>query len=300
MQRQTELVSFGVLLFALAVCACGPNAIDQGEFHEQVFDAGADTSSVQELTRETGAEQVEVADGTWIHYSQLGSCVDIGSQSFDNLNRTLYLVDVVQDDFGVIEETWRGCDVELSPVLNLVPALRRENLDTIYPVVTAGGLVDNTTLEGGYASAPVAELWGVDLDDPVNDILPVSGDDDRIIDSDGDGNPGATLVFGTDICEAFVTQRTSTIYSGSYETFDRIEGTVISASSQFVIDASTAFCRTGYINRPNSPRGTFARQRVDGQGGSLDLDTDGDDLVTCDEIISALFDRLILDDEVCY
>ena len=299
------------LLVTLFVCGCPP---DEGPervgFEEQVFDASGDASFPTELTRETGAEKVDLVDGIWLHYSQLATCVDVGSQSFDNLNRTLYIVDVTQDEFGIAEETWLGCDVVLSPVLNLVPALRRENLEVIYPVVTEGGLAATTTIGAGYASPPVAELWGLELENPLTDALPVSAEDDRIIDSDDDGNPGATLVFGTNICEAFVTQRTSAIYSGRFVTFDRIEGIAVSTTEQFVIDASTSFCRTRYMTRPNDERSTFARQRIDGQGGSLNLDTDRDGTITCEDLlagepsyevlIEALFDFLPLDDDVCY
>jgi len=300
------------LLLTLVLCGCPPSeGPEHGGFEDQTFDASGDAGFPTELTRETGAEKVDLVDGVWLHYSQLATCVDVGSQSFDNLNRTLYIVDITQDDFGITEETWLGCEVVLSPVLNLLPALRRENLDVIYPVVTEGGLTATTTIGAGYASAPVAELWGLELDDPVADTLPVSAEDDRIIDTDEDGNPGATLVFGTNICEAFVTQRTSAIYSGRFVTFDRIEGIAVSTTEQFVIDASTSFCRTRYVTRPNDERSTFARQRIDGQGGgSLNLATDRDGTITCDDLlageatydvlIDALFDRLPLDDDVCY
>ena len=295
---------------AMVLGACAPTeGPSQTGFEDQVADLGVDVGSSSELTRDTEAQQVERLSGTWLQYSQLSSCVDVGSQSFDTYSRTIYLVDVEHDDFGVTRETWRGCDIDLTPLLNLQGVLKTENLETIFPVVTVGGLATSTAVGGGYASAPMAELWGLDLEDPVNDEFPSGPDDSRIIDSDGDGHPGATLVFGTNVCDAYLFQRTSTIYSGSFVAFDRIEGTAVSTTEQVIIDATTMFCKTRYDSRPNDSRNIFARQRVDGAGGSIDLDLDGDGEVTCSEVqgehenftpvTAALFDRIDLDDSVC-
>ena len=252
---------------------------------------------------------MERISGTWLHYSQLSTCVDIGSESFETYARTLYLVDIEHDDYGVAIESWRGCDIELTPVLNLLGVLKAENYDSIFPVTSRGGLATSTAVGGGYASGPMVELWGIALDDPVHDELPTDGDDDRIYDSDGDGHPGATLVMGTNVCDAYLFQRTSAIFMGRVVANDRIEGNAVSTTEQVIIDATTMFCMSTYDSRPNDARNAFARQRVDGEGGSLDLDTDGDGLVTCDEVIgdhedfqpvvAALFDRIDLDDSVC-
>ena len=297
-------------LILLIFSACPP---DSGPSSTHFIDQ--ETVSVEQplppsdLTPETGASYVDTSNGYWLHYSQSATCVDVGSESFDNINRSLYLIEMAQDDFGVLLETWTACDLELSPVLNLLPVIKEENYNAIYPVVTEGGLFTSTNIGGGYSSGPFIELWGLNLDNPLLDPLPTDGDDPAIYDADGDGFPGATLVFGTDICEAYVAQRTITHFMGNLVTYDRLEGTSVMKTRQLVIDANTSFCRTSYSTRSNDTRSRFARQRVDGQGGSLDLDVDGDGTITCEEIqgdqqsfsfiIDALFERIELDDYVC-
>jgi hypothetical protein len=294
----------------LLISACtpdsGPSSVN---FSDQEIVTGEQPEPPTELTRETGAGYVESSNGYWLHYSQSATCVDVGSQSFDNINRSLYLLEMAQDDFGVLIESWQACDLELSPVLNLLPVIKEANYDAIYPVVTEGGLFSSTNIGGGYSSGPFIELWGLNLDNPLMDPVPTDVEDPAIYDADEDGFPGATLVFGTNICEAYVAQRTITHFIGNLVTYDRIEGISVMKTKQLVIDANTSFCRTSYSTRSNDLRNHFSRQRIDGQGGSLDLDTDGDGSITCDEIqgdqpsfsfiIEALFERIELDDHVC-
>jgi hypothetical protein len=297
--RQAPRSAVLALSLGLLALACGPpETPGQTAFANQTVGGGPDAGQVDVV--ETQARVLPTMDGIWLQYNQVSTCVDIVF-SEETFKRDLFLVETIQDDFGVLEEHWTACEIELSPVLGLQPSVTPALLSTSYPITTRGGLVSGTILGSGYVSAALAELWGLDLTDPVNEPLPDDPDDPSIVDSDRDGRPGATLVFG-DFCESFVAQRTLTYYVGEYTAPDRIEGEAISGNKQLLIGATESLCEATYEVRSNHPRSSFVRIRVDGQGGSLDLDTDGDGEVECNEVIpykDTLFERVEIDDRFC-
>lgn len=82
---------------------------------------------------------------------------------------------------------------------------------------------------------------GIRLDDPTNEPLPSDPDDPRIVDDDGDGNPGITVTIqvGDDLTgELYIARREIFAYEASLVTPDRLEGTVTDDSEQLVIGAS--------------------------------------------------------------
>jgi hypothetical protein len=286
------------LIVVAAAAACAPpETPTDGNFEDQST-FGTD-SGVGDLG-EINATVVPTIAGTWLMYSQASTCVDFVVQS-ETYKRSLYIIETTQDDSGVTQERFIACEIELSEVFGLLPSVTPAMLVTSYPIDTVGGLVTGTAVGGGYSSAPLSELWGLEMDDPVNDLFPTESDDSRIVDSDGDGNPGATLVFGN-FCEAYIAQRTLSHYFGAYVTPDRIEGTIVSTSRQLTVDATQTLCASNYEIRSNGPRNHFLRIRVDGEGDSLNLDADGDGSVTCDEVVpfkDVLFERIPIDDDSC-
>lgn len=76
------------------------------------------------------------------------------------------------------------------------------------------------------------ELRGVLLDDPINDALPTSADDPRIIDLDRDGHPGLTVTLtGFPAGDVYLIQRTWDEWEGSADeslegVIERLSGTV--------------------------------------------------------------------------
>jgi hypothetical protein len=288
------------LTFAAALAGCVPGDGPAGNFDAQ--DLGADDGGPSDLGGDRAAERVPSADGVWLHYAQNQTCVDVlATANFETYNRSYYIVTVEQDAFGILSESWENCQIELSPLLGLQPQVLPGLLDDLYPVVTGGGLINSTNIGEGYASGMVAEPWGIRFDDPVNDEFPTSADDPRIEDTDGDGNPGATLDFDEGSCLAFVAQRTSTLYRGEFVEFDRIEGSSVSTNRQLVL-GSTGLCGTQYQVRTITDRNVFTRLRIDGQGGALDLDANEDGQITCSEVLpfkDVLFERVETNDCYC-
>jgi hypothetical protein len=243
-------------------------------------------------------------NGQWLHYSQISTCVEIGS-SLEQLNRSLYLVSVEQLEHGGLIESWRACDIDLTPVLTVQARVTQSVKDSVYPIVSDRGQTAGLYAEQVYLSGPIAELWGVNMDHSSIDPFPTEASDPRIFDSDGDGNPGVTLLVGS-ACEAYIIQRRLSQYAGHFVQPDRIEGEAISVTEQLVADASQAICKTPYQTRSNPSGSRFTRLRVDGRGGAINLDLDEDGTVTCAEVVSrrevlleSSFEVLEVDDASC-
>jgi hypothetical protein len=246
----------------------------------------------------------ETLDGVWAHYSQASTCVDIGS-SLEQINRTLYRVKLTQKPHGGITEEWEACEIDLTPVISVQVRVPERLRQSLYPLTTNAGQVVGSPPQQLYVSGPVVELWGVAMDEPTLDPMPVDADDERIYDMDGDGEIGTTIQIG-DTCQAYMVQRGQTSYSGVLTAPDVVEGEALSVTEQLIIEASSPLCKTSYQTRSQPDRSFFKRVRIDGRGGSLNFDLDDDGDVSCEELMmgrDALFDQYFeaqeVDDESC-
>jgi hypothetical protein len=82
---------------------------------------------------------------------------------------------------------------------------------------------------------------GIELEDPANDPLPTDPDDPRVVDADGDGNPGvtATVQVTEDLeGEIYLARREIFAYDVTQEGPDRLVGVITDSSEQLVIGAS--------------------------------------------------------------
>lgn len=116
---------------------------------------------------------------------------------------------------------------------------------------------------------------GIELDDPANERLPTDPDDPRIIDADGDGNPGITssIEVGDGLRgEIYLARREIFAYDLTQESPDRLVGTITDGSEQLVIGASDPiFAVPAQWEQLDDPeRNPVIWERVDD-----DLDCDG-------------------------
>ncbi len=82
---------------------------------------------------------------------------------------------------------------------------------------------------------------GIRLDDPANESLPTDPNDPRIVDDDGDGQPGITVTIrvSADLSgELYIARREIFAYEAALVEPDRFVGTVTDNSEQLVIGAS--------------------------------------------------------------
>jgi len=82
---------------------------------------------------------------------------------------------------------------------------------------------------------------GIRLADPANEVLPTDRNDPRIVDHDGDGNPGITVTvrIGDGFeGELYIARREIFAYDMTQVGTDELKGTVTDSSEQLVIGAS--------------------------------------------------------------
>ncbi len=112
------------------------------------------------------------------------------------------------------------------------------------------------------------EVRGAVLDDPENDPLPTNPRDGRVVDQDGDGNPGLTVpvvAVGIVSGDTYVVHRLSYALEGSLIDDDTIRGMIDWTGEQIVLAATDAFLSMSYTYRP-APDPTlrcFVMRRVD-------------------------------------
>ncbi|MEE2643873.1 MAG: hypothetical protein VYD19_02960 [Myxococcota bacterium] len=239
-------------------------------------------------------------DGTWLHYSEVSTCVEI-ARSLEQINSSLYLVEVSDRPHGGLSERWTLCEVSLTPVLGQrarVPDALRESLS---PLINERGLRIGDEEKAEYLSGPIVELWGARFDEPVSEAFVTGEDDPRIFDSDDDGERAATLLVG-DACEVQLVQRRITQYQGLFSTPVVFVGGAWSVTEQLILEATQPLCETRYRLRSHPEGSRFIRRRVDGAGGALNLDKDGDGSISCEEVqgsLELLFQPREVDDLSC-
>ncbi len=250
--------------------------------------AGPPTWSAQQVDAKVSGDTIPVAlstelTGTWALATDWATCVKIGKE-WDNRTRKLLRVVLSQQGHRVVEKR-QVCSIMTTPLLGLTTTFPPGVIKGIGPLHVESLLFWNGVGQS-YLGGVDAQLFGVQLDDPIADALPGKSDldDPRIIDSDGDGKPGATLKVGG-ACEVQVVQRALSALDGVVEAPGRIVGQGMHATQQVVLSASMPICGTAYTTRPNDAENHFVLVRVD--AGGLNLDANKDGHVSCPEIVAA-------------
>lgn len=279
-----------VSLATLALSACEAQRLDVAVPDRDalvVADAGVQTL-------DAGATDGELhADGTWLLFIQDRYCLYAAGAVSDFMVWSWYLVNLSGEGPGAemnqvyFQETVKLCAQDQSPVtaglVTYIPAAVTAALPERH---LQGFLLGN--LPGGrFLSTELSENWG--LSDAVGpeDPLPESADDPRVIDQDGDGKVGVTMVIGNNFCTVQIAQRTRYRLSGEVVDSARIEGTLWSDVSKSVFGATLPLCaaENQLDSRPDGNR--MVMMRVDGRNGGTNLDADGDGRIDCAEIMAA-------------
>jgi len=122
-------------------------------------------------------------------------------------------------------------------------------------VPTPRTAVLRATEEGiAFDAANYVEVRGAVLDDPLTDPLPIDPVDPRVIDQDGDGQPGMTVrvtVLGIVEGETYIVQRVQYRLAGWVIGPDRIEGRIEWTDEQVVLAATNPLLEADTIGRPD-------------------------------------------------
>ena len=110
----------------------------------------------------------------------------------------------------------------------------------IIPVATPVEVTDvDGVLRVARPATPTA--IGIALEDPANEPLPADPNDPRIIDADGDGNPGVTssVKVSEDLQgDIYLARREIFAYALTQQSPDRLAGSITDRSEQLIIGAS--------------------------------------------------------------
>ena len=153
-----------VVVLSLLVAGCAPPA-PPGVFSAQ---SGEPAPADAGLDRGGALEWLPNRSGTWLHWSEVSTCVEI-VRSIEQINRSLYLVEIEEAPHGGLQERWRTCEIELTPVIGQqarVPDILRESSA---PLPAEGAMIIGHGEALNYLSGPVIELWGVELERPVSE-----------------------------------------------------------------------------------------------------------------------------------
>lgn len=240
-------------------------------------DRDADWSSDSGVGQGEGAGTMS---GTWLLLHERSTCL-LGQEQ---LTHATYLIDIVQEG-SMLAETRRLCATELSEVLGMKIHIPAATLASIEFIDQDFGMVSSLRVGGSYLSSSELGLWGLNLDNPATDPIPPSPDDERVVDTDQDGKPAVTFMVGAD-CERYQAQRQVMRYHGNFTTPNQIDGQSAGITDLVVYGGSNNFCTIAPPVESNDASSRFRMVRVDGKGGAVHADRDGDGAITCAEAIA--------------
>ena len=136
-------------------------------------------------------------------------------------------------------------------------------------VFTAGG-------ETRFTRAEVGVAVGINLNDPLNEALPMDKNDPRIIDADMDSNPGITIqvkvedanlagIIGGADQQLYVAQVNRNSLSGARQADGKLSGVTVDRSEQLILGGSSQILEMDLPSRPgpNPADNTFLAIPVD-------------------------------------
>lgn len=226
----------------LTVTALWASACGSDDASTQPDAASPDAQTACVPVPDTSAANGEL-DGTWAVLTR--TYADVQGLGGRQIARNVY-VHEYSDNGGTFEVVETLCSLEVDSEdggskvrLNraFIESLPRPTLAGTLAAGDAGGY--DYTLERHYA------VRGVELTDPIGEELPMDAADPRVIDQDGDGNPGITLLLDGFVSgQLFVVQRDFSASSGSQVSGDRVEGLVEWGSETVYLGADPEFLLT--------------------------------------------------------
>ncbi|MCA9544853.1 MAG: hypothetical protein KC613_10700 [Myxococcales bacterium] len=308
----------GAWVLALLAVGCAEVERGVGVFPERDavgFDGGLISDGGRGDASMATAE-LEDPVGTWAVFIEDRKCLSAVGAKVENIIWSWFRVEVVDarapDDTGVrvLRQTGELCTQELSPLIGGLRTIVPDAVVNALDVQPWGAFLQGSAAGSGYLTSEWLDLWGAEGVSP-GEPVPSEVDDPRVIDLDGDGNPGVSFVVGNaaggEACRVFVVQRTKYEMTGVVVDSSRIEGAVDSVIEQNVLDSTSPLCggSNEYVVSPSPSR--FVMIRVDGKGGGLDLDLNDDGTVDCAEIAEGqqilmgggMVQRVDPDNEVC-
>ncbi|HSL59282.1 MAG TPA: hypothetical protein VK866_15655 [Acidimicrobiales bacterium] len=253
--------------WVVAVVAVGLLAVGCGDGGGTAdgADAATSTSTTSASTTVAPADSEPILGeelvGRWAHY-------DVVAYE-DGVLKTL-IISYGFNDFTVVDgeviDSARFCFSEQRTDQPIETSLSDAATQAIRPPSTPVevDLVDGV-LRVRRAATPTPV--GIRLDDPFTESLPTDPDDPRIVDDDGDGNPGITVsIRVTDELsgELYIARREIFAWEALLTGPDTLTGTVTDDSEQLIIGASDPIfaAESSWVQHPDPAKSPIILERV--------------------------------------
>jgi hypothetical protein len=168
---------------------------------------------------------------------------------------------------GQLWNQMRFCHADAASDQNIEISISDAATRAIVPVATP---VEVTEVDGKLnVSRPATPTAiGIKIDDPANEVLPTDPNDPRIIDADGDGQPGVTSrVKVSDELQGdiYLARREIFAYDLTQESPDRLVGSITDRSEQLILGASSPvfLAKTNWKQIDDAVRNPVIWLRVD-------------------------------------
>jgi hypothetical protein len=232
--------TFVALLVALST-GCGSSDESPVTPHKDLL-SEVGSGDVNELVAAVDMSVLDaytVADisGSWAQLQVVATVADapiIGQ--VDTLSIALVRWEIEQSAGGLLTIEQVACELELTSDSAFVQMLIPDAfVDSIVAYQKPGSI--DLSVQPPQLSVPLhPEVHGANLSDPLNDPMPTSAEDPRIVDGDNDGQPGLTVyVSGVVDGALYVVQRNLTTIDGVVSAPNRMEGQLGFAQEQVVL-----------------------------------------------------------------
>lgn len=209
------------------------------------------------VTSVASAAEGEIPDlsGTWSGTTVATMNSRIGPIGGFRTTTTSRLILEIEQDGRELEIHVHTCAVEMDSTNPMVSTSLSDGFVENLGVVVRPAVIREIDGEFQFLVQRQYSAQGVRLADLAQDPLPEDRSDPRLIDQDGDGNPGFTVSVGGMVKgEVYVIQRGWDELSGTIEDEDHIEGHIRWDSVQRVIDASRRLLMRQPSLQPNNER----------------------------------------------
>lgn len=215
---------------------------------------GADTADTTAMTGEI--------DGTWAMVETQTALVEVLGAVMEQRSVSYYRAVIADGKLTVGLCDWKTEDDTKVYTTSMRPSLLAV-LDTFERDLTLtpnGTGFDLATTEG-------VTTRGLNLTDLLTDTMPTEASDARVVDEDGDSNPGISLVItGALQGELYVIHRHKATLSGALESDTRISGRTAWTTEQVILGASSEFLAAQDPKpqtHPDPSKSTFVMVKAD-------------------------------------
>lgn len=179
-------------------------------------------------------------------------------------NTILSVGEFRRDGMGKLVMDQKECRVTVKSEVAFIQTDVPDKIADTTPMLTGAVQVFGKPGALGFSRSEVAIGIGCNLNEPFNDPLPTDKADPRVFDQDADTKPGVTVNPQSPVNgSVYVVQRRKYSYTnGVQANQNRLTGTIIDRSAQYILDATDAQLKNQVATRPVDNMSVFEMVRL--------------------------------------